>query len=129
MKGLDMRKFSAVALLITAVVVPVVNIAAPRVAAATVPSGFTDVPIATLGASTGIVGMPDGSVLVLEQSGSVRLIRNERERDLLLDRAARAGAMPTSAGCSVSPSILTSVPTGISTCTSPTPRRACRAGA
>ncbi len=72
-----MRKFSAVALLITAVVVPVVNIAAPRVAAATVPSGFTDVPVAALGASTGIVGMPNGSVLVLEQSGSVRLIRND----------------------------------------------------
>jgi glucose/arabinose dehydrogenase len=82
LKGLDMRKFSAVALLITAVVVPVVNIAAPRVAAAAVPSGFTDVQVATLGASTGIVGMPDGSVLVLEQSGFVRLIRN----DVLLPR-------------------------------------------
>ena len=77
-----MRKISAVALLITAVVVPVVNVAAPQVAAATVPSGFTDVQVATLGASTGIVGMPDGSVLVLEQSGFVRLIRN----DVLLPR-------------------------------------------
>ena len=41
------------------------------------PTGFTDVQVATLGASTGIVGMPDGTVLVLVQSGSVRLIRND----------------------------------------------------
>ena len=72
-----MRKFLAVALMTTSVVVPGVNLAAPKVAAATVPSGFTDVAVASLGASTGIVGMPDGTVMVLVQSGSVRLIRND----------------------------------------------------
>jgi glucose/arabinose dehydrogenase len=77
LKGLDMRKCAAFALMITAVVVPVVNFQAPKVAAATVPSGFTDSPVATPGASTGIVGLPDGTVLVLVQSGSVRLIRGD----------------------------------------------------
>ena len=72
-----MRKFPAVALLITAVAVPVVAGAAPTVSAATVPCGFVDSPVASLGASTGIVGMPDGTVMVLEQSGSVRLIRSD----------------------------------------------------
>ncbi len=67
-----MRKFAAVALMVTSVVVPVVNFAAPKVAAATVPAGFTDVQVATPGASTGIVGLPDGTVMVLVQSGSVR---------------------------------------------------------
>jgi glucose/arabinose dehydrogenase len=71
-------------LMITAVVVPVLNVGAQRVSAAAVPSGFTDAPVATLGASTGIVGLPDGSVLVLVQSGSVRLIRD----DVLLPNAA-----------------------------------------
>ena len=46
LKGLDMRKCAAVALMITSVVVPVVNVAAPRVDAATVPAGFTDVQVA-----------------------------------------------------------------------------------
>ncbi len=77
LKGLDMRKLAVVALLVTSVVVPVVNLAAPKVAAATVPTGFSDVQVATPGASTGIVGMPDGTVLVLVQSGSVRLIRGD----------------------------------------------------
>ena len=72
-----MRRFAAVALLITAVVVPVVDFAAPRVSAATVPAGFTDVQVATPGASTGIAGLPDGRVVVLAQSGSVRLIRDD----------------------------------------------------
>ncbi|HEX2784742.1 MAG TPA: PQQ-dependent sugar dehydrogenase, partial [Ilumatobacteraceae bacterium] len=72
-----MRKFAAAALLITSVVVPIVNIAAPRVDAATVPAGFTDVQVASPGASTGIAGLPDGTVLVLVQSGSVRLIRSD----------------------------------------------------
>ena len=78
-----MRKFAALALLITAIVVPVVH-NAPVVSAAAVPSGFTDSPVATPGASTGIVGLPDGTVLVLVQSGSVRLIRG----DVLLPTAA-----------------------------------------
>jgi glucose/arabinose dehydrogenase len=72
-----MRKFAAFALMITAAVVPVVSLGAPRVSAAIVPAGFTDAPVATLGASTGLVGLPDGAVLVLVQSGSVRLIRND----------------------------------------------------
>jgi glucose/arabinose dehydrogenase len=72
-----MRKCAAFALMITAVVVPVVNFAAPKVSAATVPAGFVDSPVATPGASTGIVGLPDGTVLVLVQSGSVELIRGD----------------------------------------------------
>jgi glucose/arabinose dehydrogenase len=87
-----MRKYAAIALMITAVVVPVVNIEVPRVAAATVPSGFTDLQVATPGASTGIVGLPDGTVLVLVQSGSVRLIRN----DVLLPTPALTMSLP---GC------------------------------
>ena len=79
-----MRKFAAVALLVTAVVVPAVNLAAPRVSAATVPAGFTDVQVATPGAGTGIAGLPDGRVVVLAQAGSVRLIRN----DVLVSPAA-----------------------------------------
>lgn len=72
-----MRKFAAVALLITAAAVPAVNVGAPAASAATVPGGFTDVQVATPGASTGLVGLPDGTVLVLVQSGSVRLIRDD----------------------------------------------------
>ena len=72
-----MRKCAAVALLITSIVVPVVGLDVTKVAAAVVPAGFTDAPVATLGASTGIVGLPDGSVLVLVQSGSVRVIRGD----------------------------------------------------
>ncbi|MGZ4790224.1 MAG: PQQ-dependent sugar dehydrogenase [Ilumatobacteraceae bacterium] len=72
-----MRRLAAVALLTTAVVVPVANYEVPKVAAATVPSGFTDVQVAAPGAGTGIVGLPDGTVLVLVQSGSVRLIRGD----------------------------------------------------
>jgi glucose/arabinose dehydrogenase len=63
--------------MVTSVLVPVVDFGASQVAAATVPAGFTDVQVATPGASTGIVGMPDGTVLVLVQSGSVRLIRGD----------------------------------------------------
>ncbi len=72
-----MRKRAAVALLITSIVVPVVGLDVTKVAAAVVPAGFTDAPVATLGASTGIAGLPDGSVLVLVQSGSVRVIRGD----------------------------------------------------
>ena len=73
-----MRKFSAVALLIASFVVPVVTIDSPTVSAATgLPPGFVDSAVASPGASTGIVGMPDGTVMVLVQSGSVRLIRND----------------------------------------------------
>ena len=72
-----MRKYAAVALMVTSIVIPVVNGAAPKVAAATVPGGFTDVQVATPGASTGIVGLPDGTVMVLVQSGSVRLLRGD----------------------------------------------------
>ncbi|MEP7113415.1 MAG: PQQ-dependent sugar dehydrogenase, partial [Ilumatobacteraceae bacterium] len=71
-----MRKCAVFALMISAVVVPVVNVGAPKVAAA-VPTGFTDVQVAVPGGSTGIAGLPDGRVLVLVQSGSVRLIRND----------------------------------------------------
>ena len=71
-----MRKCAAVALLITSIVMPVVNAAAPKVSAGTVvPPGFTDVQVACTGASTGIASLPDGTVVVLVQSGSVRLIR------------------------------------------------------
>jgi glucose/arabinose dehydrogenase len=72
-----MRKFAALALAITSVVVPSVGGVVPKVAEATALPGFSDVQVATLGASTGIVGMPDGTVLVLVQAGSVRLIRND----------------------------------------------------
>jgi glucose/arabinose dehydrogenase len=72
-----MRKCAAVALFITSVVVPAVNVAGPRVAEATALPGFTDVLVASPGAGTGIVGLPDGTVLVLVQSGSVRLIRDD----------------------------------------------------
>ena len=72
-----MRRFAAVALMIARSMVPVVTIAAPKVSAATVPAGFSDVQVASPGASTGIVGLPDGTVLVLVQSGSVRLIRGD----------------------------------------------------
>ncbi|MEY2580293.1 MAG: hypothetical protein QOE09_142 [Ilumatobacteraceae bacterium] len=71
--------------MITSVVVPVVSIDSPTVSAATgLPSGFVDTAVATPGGSTGIVGMPDGTVMTLVQSGSVRLIRN----DVLLPTAA-----------------------------------------
>ena len=73
-----MRKYAAVALIITAMVVPVITAEVPSVSAATgLPAGFTAVQVATPGASTGIVGLPDGTVLVLVQSGSVRLIRGD----------------------------------------------------
>ncbi|HEY4610784.1 MAG TPA: hypothetical protein VIH06_16315, partial [Ilumatobacteraceae bacterium] len=73
-----MRKFLAGALLVTAIAVPVVDLQAPSVQAATnLPAGFTDSLVATTGAATGIVGMPDGTVMVLVQSGSVRLIRGD----------------------------------------------------
>ena len=72
-----MRRYAAIALMISSIVIPVVNYAAPTASAATVPGGFTDVQVATPGASTGIVGLPDGTVLVLVQSGSVRLIRGD----------------------------------------------------
>ena len=73
-----MRKFAAFALVVTSVVVPAIGGgAAPKVAEATALPGFSDVHVTTLGASTGIVGLPDGTVLVLTQSGSVRLIRND----------------------------------------------------
>ena len=72
-----MRKYAAIALMITSIVVPVVSYGAPTVSAAAVPGGFTDVQVATPGASTGIVGLPDGTVVVLAQSGSVRLIRSD----------------------------------------------------
>ncbi|MEY2415961.1 MAG: hypothetical protein QOH53_1295 [Ilumatobacteraceae bacterium] len=71
-----MRKFAAVALLITSVVVPAVNVAAPKVNAGTVvPPGFSDVLVASPGQATGIASLPDGTVVVLVQSGTVRLIR------------------------------------------------------
>ena len=66
-----MRRYAAIALMISSIVIPVVNSAGPTASAATVP-GFNDVQVATPGASTGIVGLPDGTVLVLVQSGSVR---------------------------------------------------------
>jgi len=73
-----MRKFVAAALLVSALAVPVVNLEAPSVEAATnLPAGFSDSLVATTGAATGIVGMPDGTVMVLVQSGSVRLIRGD----------------------------------------------------
>ncbi len=72
-----MRKYAAVALVLASVVIPVVDSAAPNVVEATALPGFTDVQVATMGAATGVVGMPDGTVMVLAQSGSVRLIRND----------------------------------------------------
>ena len=73
-----MRKCAAVALMITSVVVSVVNVAAPKVDAGTVvPAGFTDALVATPGQATGIASLPDGTVVVLVQSGSVRLIRGD----------------------------------------------------
>src|SRR3954471_17909832 len=80
-----MRKFVATALLVFALAVPVVDLQAPSAEAATnLPAGFTDSLVANTGAATGIVGMPDGTVMVLVQSGSVRLIRG----DVLLPTAA-----------------------------------------
>src|SRR3954454_14017712 len=73
-----MRKFVATALLVSGLAVPVVDLQAPSVEAATnLPAGFTDSLVANTGAATGIVGMPDGTVMVLVQSGSVRLIRGD----------------------------------------------------
>ena len=73
-----MSKFVAVALLACAVAVPVVDLEAPAVEAATnLPAGFTDSLVANTGPGTGIVGMPDGTVMMLEQTGSVRLIRGD----------------------------------------------------
>jgi len=73
-----MRRFVAAALLVSAIAVPVVEFDAPKVAAGTPQfAGFTDSFVANTGAATGIVGMPDGTVMVLVQSGSVRLIRGD----------------------------------------------------
>ncbi|MEA3184985.1 MAG: hypothetical protein QOJ74_1462 [Ilumatobacteraceae bacterium] len=72
-----MRRFAAVALLATTVVVPIANVEVSTVSAATVPAGFTDVQVAVPGPGTGIVGLPNRTVLVLVQSGSVRLIRGD----------------------------------------------------
>jgi glucose/arabinose dehydrogenase len=64
--------------MIASFVVPVAGIDPATVSAATgLPAGFVDAAVATPGGSTGIVGMPDGTVMVLVQSGSVRLIRND----------------------------------------------------
>ena len=73
-----MRRFVAAALLVSAIAVPVVEFDAQKVAACTPQfAGFTDSFVANTGAATGIVGMPDGTVMVLVQSGSVRLIRGD----------------------------------------------------
>ncbi len=90
-----MRTYAAIALMITSIVVPVVNYGAPTVSAATVPAGFTDVQVATPGASTGIVGLPDGTVVVLVQSGSVQLIRGDA---MLPNPALRMSLFPCNGG-------------------------------
>ncbi|HSB86775.1 MAG TPA: PQQ-dependent sugar dehydrogenase, partial [Ilumatobacteraceae bacterium] len=71
-----MRRSAAVALTIAALAAPVVDVGTPRAAAAVLP-GFTDTRVASLGASTGIAGLPDGRIVVLEQAGRVRLLRND----------------------------------------------------
>src|SRR5262245_17219762 len=88
-----MRRFVAAALLVSAIAIPVVEFDAPKVAAGTPQfAGFTDSFVATTGAATGIVGMPDGTVMVLVQSGSVRLSRG----DVLLPTPALTMSL---AGC------------------------------
>jgi glucose/arabinose dehydrogenase len=72
-----MRRCAAFALVLASFAIPAVDSAAPAVVDATALPGFSDVQVASLGASTGIVGMPDGTVMVLVQSGSVRLIRDD----------------------------------------------------
>jgi glucose/arabinose dehydrogenase len=71
-----MRRFAAAALLATAVAFPVASAVSPTVVHA-LPAGFSDVQVAAPGAGTGIVGLPNGKVLMLVQSGSVRLISND----------------------------------------------------
>lgn len=71
-----MRRIAAAVLLITAIAFPVASVVGPAVVHA-LPAGFSDVQVASLGASTGIVGLPNGKVLVLVQSGSVRLISGD----------------------------------------------------
>ncbi len=71
-----MRKLVAAAVLMSAAaVVPATNIGVRWAAAAAVPSGFTDAPVANITAPTAVAGLPDGTVVVLSQPGSVRLIR------------------------------------------------------
>ena len=72
-----MRKCVAFVLLVASIAIPVVGSGPATIVEATALPGFSDVQVASLGASTGIVGMPDGTVMVLVQSGSVRLIRND----------------------------------------------------
>ncbi len=62
-----MRKCAAVALLITSVVVPVVGLDVTNVAAAVVPAGFTDSPVATVGPSTGLALGWSGDINIARQ--------------------------------------------------------------
>ena len=91
----EMRKRAAIALATLVAAELAVGLGAPHAVAAVVPSGFTDAAVASLGASTGIVGLPDGTVLVLEQAGRVRLIRNDQ---LLAAPALTIGLAPCNSG-------------------------------
>ena len=122
-----MRKFAAVALLITAVAVPVVGGAAPTVSAATVPSGFVDSHVASLGASTGIVGMPDGTVMVLEQTGLGALDPRRHAATRARTHVGRSRVATAASGaCWAWRSTPTSRPTASCTCTTPGRARVAR---
>jgi glucose/arabinose dehydrogenase len=58
-----------------AVAVPVTSAGVRSVAAASVPAGFVDSPVANVASPTAVAGLPDGTVVVLAQAGAVRLIR------------------------------------------------------
>ena len=68
---------AAVAGAIVAVAVSATVAAAPPAsAAATVPSDFTDVAVATVSSPTAVAPLDTDRVVVLEKSGNVRLLRN-----------------------------------------------------
>jgi glucose/arabinose dehydrogenase len=68
-----MRRATILSVVATMVPIAVaVGGSATRVAAATVPAGFTDTLVTTLSRPTAVESLPDGRIVVLEQSGRVR---------------------------------------------------------
>ena len=71
-----MRKCLLATVLSVATIVPITAAAPAFVSAAAVPSGFVDSPVANVTLPTAVAGLPDGTVVVLAQTGAVRLIRD-----------------------------------------------------